>query len=178
MKHFAITAIGQDRLGIVAAVTESLYRLECNIEDSQMSILSGHFAMVLVISAPDDLDESAVEAELVQVREQLGLEAVVARPVAGLGDVRVKADHVLTVYGADHPGIVATVSSQLAELDVNITDLNTRLVEGRDEALYAMMMELILPETLTEEKLRELLEKVGKEAGVEVSLRPLESDTL
>ncbi len=178
MVHFAITAIGQDRPGIVAAVTEALYRLECNIEDSQMSILSGHFAMVLVISAQDGLDEAAIEKELIPVCEELGLEAIVARPVAELDSESTKADHVLTVYGADHPGIVTAVSGKLAELDVNIIDLNTRLAGESDNPLYAMMMELVLPKGFAEDTLQEALEEVGSEAGVEISLRPLESDTL
>ena len=38
--------------------------------------------------------------------------------------------------------------------------------------------EIILPEGLTEDALQETLEEVGSEAGVEISLRPLESDTL
>ncbi len=178
MDHFVITSIGQDRPGIVAAVTDALYRLRCNIEDSQMSILSGHFAMVLVISAQDGLDEGEIEKELMPVREELELEAIVARPVAGLDSESTRADHVLTVYGADHPGIVSAVSGKLAELNVNIIDLNTRLAGESDNPLYAMMMELVLPEGLTEGSLRETLEEVGSESGVEISLRPLESDTL
>ncbi len=178
MDHLAITAVGQDRPGIVAAVTAALYRLNCNIEDSQMSILSGHFAMVLVISAPEGLVEAAIEKELVPVRDELGLEAVVARPVAELDSESTRADHVLTVYGADHPGIVAAVSNKIAELDVNITDLHTRLAGDPDNPLYAMMMEIVLPVGLTEDMLQEALEEVGKDAGVEISLRPLESDTL
>lgn len=178
VSHFAITAIGRDRPGIVAAVTETLYRLKCNIEDSQMSILKGHFAMVLVISAPKGLDEANIEAELASARDQLQLEAVVARPVAEIDAGRPQADHVLTVYGADHPGIVAAVSGRLAELEVNIIDLNTRLAGDPGNPLYAMMMELVLPAGLSEEELRESLDIVGKDAGVEVSLRPLESDAL
>ena len=36
---FAVTAIGRDRPGIVAAISEALLELKGTIEDSQMSIL-------------------------------------------------------------------------------------------------------------------------------------------
>lgn len=178
MNNFAITAIGKDRPGIVAAVTEGLFRLECNIEDSQMTILRGHFAMMLVISAPAGVSEQGLERELEPVREGLDLEALVARQVHDAPAHHQSADHVLTVYGADHPGIVAAVTRALADLGVNITDLNTRLAGDPKNPLYAMMLELTLPEGVSERRLQEVLEDVGRSAEVEVSLRPLAADSL
>lgn len=178
MTNFAITAIGIDRPGIVAGVTQVLYRLNCNIEDTQMTILRGHFAMMLIVSAPDEVDESALESELGPVRKELSLEAVVARKVGEAMATEEKADHVLTVYGADHPGIVHAVTKALAGMGVNITDLNTRLVGEPQSPLYAMMLELCLPLGVDEDAVKGALESVGKEIDVEVSLRQLSSDTL
>ena len=42
--HVAVTAVGADRPGIVAAVSRALYDVGGNIEDSRMAILGGHFA--------------------------------------------------------------------------------------------------------------------------------------
>jgi len=50
--HLAVSAIGADRPGIVAAVTGVLVDRGCNLEDASMSILRGHFAMMLVVAAP------------------------------------------------------------------------------------------------------------------------------
>jgi glycine cleavage system transcriptional repressor len=50
MRHFAVTAIGADRPGIVAAVSNVLLDHEGNIEDSQMTILCGRFTMMLIVS--------------------------------------------------------------------------------------------------------------------------------
>ena len=57
MSHFALTIIGRDRPGIVAKVTEILYRLGCNIADSSCTILGGQFAMILILSNPDMHDQ-------------------------------------------------------------------------------------------------------------------------
>ena len=53
MSYFALTIIGRDRSGIVAQVTDILYRLGCNIADSSSTILGGQFAMILIISHPE-----------------------------------------------------------------------------------------------------------------------------
>lgn len=162
----------------MAAVAEALLRHECNIEDSQMTILRGHFAMMLVVSTPADVDREALESELEPVRERLDLEAVLAREVSELPGADAGASHVLTVYGADHPGIVHSVCAALAERNVNITDLNTRLVGEPDSPLYAMMMEVSLPEGLSPQQLEEALREVAAREQVEVSLRPLAVDAL
>jgi predicted amino acid-binding ACT domain protein len=50
MLRFAVSVFGRDRPGIVAAVTRVLADAGCNLEDTSMTILRGHFAMMLVIS--------------------------------------------------------------------------------------------------------------------------------
>jgi glycine cleavage system transcriptional repressor len=179
-QRFALAAIGRDRPGIVAAVTEALLAHSVNIEDSQATILRGHFTMMLVVAVPESADVEALRGELDAVRARLGLEALA---LSDLEEVDAAAEpeptHMVSVYGADHPGIVHAATSALAERGVDITDLTTKLVDVRAEPpLYALMMELAPPPDLDEEELREALERVGREQGVEVSLRRLESDVL
>jgi glycine cleavage system transcriptional repressor len=178
VSEFAVTAIGRDRPGIVAAISRALFDLDGNIEDSQMSILRGHFAVMLIVQVPDSVDEETLSERLGGVRDQLGLEAITFNAVDELSAAAVQpATHVLTVYGADHPGIVAAVSSQLAELGVNITDLETRLTGTADALLYTMMMELALGEAAPAE-VETALQRVAAQAEVEVSLRELGGDAL
>jgi glycine cleavage system transcriptional repressor len=55
MARFALSVFGRDRPGIVAAVTRVLADAGCNLEDTSTTILRGHFAMMLVVTGPDDL---------------------------------------------------------------------------------------------------------------------------
>ena len=85
----------------------------------------------------------------------------------------------MTLYGADHPGIVHAATAALAERGVDVTDMTTKLAgEGDGEPLYALMMEIALPEDVSAEELGKALGRVGGEQGVEVSMRPLEQDAL
>ena len=176
MRHFALSAIGRDRPGIVAAVTKTLLQHGVNVEDSQMSILRGHFSMMLLLAAPDDLDSDRLRGDLEETAEELELEALTIDEVAFDEATRPDASHLITVYGADHPGILHAVSSTLAALGVNIVDLTTRLAGEGDDSIYVASLEVLLPDDATalETRLRETAER----ERVEVSVRPIERDPL
>jgi glycine cleavage system transcriptional repressor len=180
MRHFALSAIGRDRPGIVAAVTEVLLGHSVNIEDSHATILRGHFTMMLVVAAPDGADVEALRADLEAAHGRLGLEALALSELAEIDpDAEPPPSHIVTLYGADHPGIVHAATAALADRGVDVTDLTTKLAgEGEGEPLYALMMEIALPESADPAELGDALARVGGEQGVEVSLRPLEPDTL
>jgi glycine cleavage system transcriptional repressor len=181
MRHYALSAVGRDRPGIVAAVTEALLRHAVNIEDSQATILRGHFTMMLVVATPDDVDVAALRSDLDAVRDRLELEALALSELAELDSAAEAApSHIVIVYGADHPGIVHAVTAALAERGVDVTDMTTKLAgeEGEGEPLYALMMEIALPGAGDAAELESALTGVARAQGVDVSLRPLEPDTL
>ncbi|MBV8387665.1 MAG: amino acid-binding protein, partial [Acidimicrobiia bacterium] len=64
MSHYAVSAVGADRPGIVAAVTGVFLEHGCNLEDTSMTILRGHFAMMLVVAAPSGLAQEILEQAL------------------------------------------------------------------------------------------------------------------
>ena len=51
MAQLAISVVGPDRPGIIADLTGALAGAGANLEDSTMTLLRGHFAMMLI--APD-----------------------------------------------------------------------------------------------------------------------------
>jgi glycine cleavage system transcriptional repressor len=178
--RFALSAIGRDRPGIVAGVSGALLQHGANIEDSRMAILGGHFTMMLIVSTPDDTDVGSLNRELDEARSRLGLGALTLDEVAEEhGLARPEASHVVTVYGADHPGIVHSVASALADMGVNVIDVATHLVEEEGEAsLYAMMMEVDLPETVAADRLQAELREVADRERLDLSVRAVEAEAL
>lgn len=175
MRSFVLTATGRDRPGIVAAVTRVLLDHGVNIEDAEMAILRGHFAIVLVLSAPE-LGEAQLREELEAVGGELPLEAVTLSAVEQLAGESAEPTHAISVYGADHPGIVHGVAEALARHEVNVVDLSTRVVG--DDPIYVMLLDVTLPPSVDEAALDELLARVGQELGVDVSARALDRDVL
>jgi len=83
---------------------------------------------------------------------------------------------VLAVYGADRPGLVARVAEVLAAHQVNITDLESRVI-GEPEPVYAMHYEVQVPPS-TIETVRAALLSLAAELAVEISMHPDEADVL
>jgi glycine cleavage system transcriptional repressor len=178
MSRFSIAAIGADRPGIVAAVTGVLVDRACNIEDTAMAILGGHFSMMLVVSGPTDLDPATLEAALTPVANDLHLVTMVraiepAVAVAAPGEL-----WTVSVHGADHPGIVHGIAQALAEMAVNVVDLATRVVPGDGGPAYVMVLDVTLPEGVDGDALRARLDEVGAELGVSCRAHESEADIL
>jgi len=176
--HVAVTAIGTDRPGIVAAVTKVLVDHDCNLEDSSMTVLRGHFAMMLVVATPDDTDAARLESALAAATESLELVVTVrtiddAAPASPQGE-----EWAVAVYGADRPGIVHAVAEGLARLEVNIVDLSTRVLGDLDRPVYAMLLDVTLPVGVDSGEVGRALDALGGELGVECTMHPAEADIL
>lgn len=182
MTHFAVTAVGADRPGIVAAVSKAFVEHGCNIEDSAMTILRGQFAMMLVVAAPPDVGRAELEAALAAPAVALDL-VVTVLPVSTADEHQGRAGGVperwtVAVHGADHPGIVHGIADLLGRGGVNIIDLSTRVIGEPDRPVYVMILEVELPAALGAGELREQLEAVAQELGVSANLHPSEADIL
>lgn len=172
MSLLAVTVVGHDRPGIIAELTGRLAALGGNLEDTTMTLLRGHFAMTLLVQA--DASPAAVETALAPMTADGSLlvtvRAVTDEPAAAQGS----ATYVLSVHGADQPGIVSAITAVVARRDGNVTDLTTRLTGP----LYLLVAEVSLPGEADVEGLRNDLHEMAQSLGVEVTLRPADVDVL
>jgi len=174
--HVAVTAVGPDRPGIVAAVTGVLLQHGGNLEDTAMTRLGGHFAMVLVVEVPGDEGAEALETALARETSALDL-TVTVRPIADLDDAGdTGAPFAVTVHGADQPGIVHRVTSLLADHDANVVDLATRQITTDAGTGYVVLLEVLVPGDPA--PLAQALDAVAAELGIDIHLRPDEADVL
>ena len=145
-----------------------------------MAILGGHFTIMLIVSTPPDVDVAAFTRDLDDARGRLGLGALTLEEVADEhGLTRPEASHIVTVYGADHPGIVHSVAAAIADMGVNVIDVATHLVEEEGEQpLYVMMMEVDLPQDVAPDRLKAELRAVAERERLDVSVRAVEAEAL
>jgi glycine cleavage system transcriptional repressor len=170
----AVTVIGNDRPGIVAGVTKALFDVGCNLEDVSSTILRGHFSMMLIVRVPAEVDHRVLEERLAPVAAELGL-VVTARPVEETAQEIQPPTQMVSVYGADKPGIVYRVAEALAGAGANITDLTSRVIGPDDEPVYAVMLEVSAADGPAIES---ALASLQIELGVDVSVHPVEPDLL
>lgn len=170
MHDLTVSAIGEDRPGIVAAVTGLLLEHGCNLADCSMSLLRRQFAMILLVEAPDELSEEGLAAALEEPARRFGLVTSV-REVPHAETTSSGRPHVVSVYGPDRPGIVHRVASVLAGLGANVTDLVSRLA-GDD--LYMVVVEVDLPDEADAGAVANELQAAAREMAVELTFRPAE----
>lgn len=171
MTVLAITVLGHDRPGIIAETTGALADLGLNIEDTTMTLLRGHFAMMLITGGT--ADAGTVEQALAPLTADGSL-SVAVRELPEEQAVGGGTSYLLSVHGGDRPRIVSTLVGVVAAAGGNITDLTTRLSGD----LYVLLAEVDLPSGTDVPALQQSLEAAASELGVDVNLRELESDDL
>jgi glycine cleavage system transcriptional repressor len=176
MPLLAVSTLGADRPGIIAAVSAVLLRAGCNIEESAMMRLRGEFAMMLVLDSP--LAPEQLRGELRDVADTLGL-VVNVQPAAEPADDDTTARRfTVSVYGADHPGIVHAVTSLLASRRVNVVDVVTHVLDREGIAVYVMVLEVSVPADADAVELTEALSGLAASAGVEASISAVDAEML
>ena len=132
-----LTVIGADRPGIVAKLTEALFRGGCNLGEASMARLGGNFSVMLMVEGAD----AAVLEKLVRpVTDALGLRLHLD-PIHGELHRHVEPNVQVTVNGADRPGIVAQATTALTGAGFNILDLNTDVGGTVERPIYIMLID-------------------------------------
>jgi glycine cleavage system transcriptional repressor len=168
----AITVLGHDRPGIIAETTGKLAGLGLNLEDSTMTLLRGHFAMMLVCAG------SASDVEIESALAPLTGDGTLTVTVREVPEEHAWATEgtswVLTVHGGDRTGIVSSIVGEVAKVGGNITDLTTRLAGD----LYLLIAEIDLPVSTDVAGVEGAINAVAASLGVGATLRPAEADDL
>ncbi len=173
MKHFVITAFGEDKPGIVEKITKILYEKNLNIEDSSMTRLNNEFTVMLVVASQDDVSENELKKEFEKVEKEMKLFINVKEIPEEIVENKQEIGEIynLIVYGADKPGIVYKVSKLLADKNINISDLRTE--KSRD--LYVMAIQAEVPKITNMEEFEKEIEKLKEEMNIDISLEKVET---
>ena len=181
MEHYLLTAGGPDKPGIVAAVARILYGLGCNLEDSAMTRLQGEFAILLIFTAPDKAKPALLKSRLKALEKTFRL-SVALKPMAPRerrSPASAKPLCLVSVYGADQPGIVFKVTDLLTRQKVNVIDLTThRTARAGSGSGYILYLEGEMPGRLSPEALEGTLRDQTREMGITVSVKPIETSPL
>ena len=163
-----LTVIGDDRPGLVEQLAALVLAAGANWEESRMARLAGKFAGLLRVSV-DVEGADALAARLTRLDDE-GLTVVIKRSV----DTEPDAFHAcgLDLVGHDHPGIIRDISRVLAEHRVNIEELETEVTSAAmsGDALFRARARLRMPSTMAVDELRGMLEALGGDLMVEVTL--------
>jgi glycine cleavage system regulatory protein len=172
MATFTLTCIGDDRPGLVSALSAPISAHGGSWERSQMARLGGKFAGLLLVEVPDE-EADALAADLTAL-EGVGLLVTWERTdvPAQQPSLRLQLD----LLGADHPGIVAEISAALAGRGIGIDELTTDVREApmAGGMLFEARAVLQAPPGTGMGELQSVLEALADELMVEITLSDAE----
>ena len=153
-----LTAIGEDRPGLVEEVSEFVFARGGSIEDSRMANMQGQFAIMMVVGGTREAIER-ITSDL----ETLSLEAGIHARFTPTGRADVEATprlaYRLTGRALDQSGLVHQVANLLRSLNVNIESMETELEAApiTGAPIFAMDLVIAVPQDIAIQKLRDEL---------------------
>lgn len=133
-----LTLVGQDKPGIVAALTSALFDAGASLGEASMMRLGDNFTVMVVVEYPNG--EARLHEILRPVADRLGLHLHID-PCDGRTRGHPVPDVRISVFGADRPGIVAQVTLALAGTGFNILDLESDVAGTEAEPVYILHIE-------------------------------------
>jgi glycine cleavage system transcriptional repressor len=179
VNYYLLSASGADRPGIVAALTDALFRSGCNLEDSSMLRLGSEFGVLLIFTSPNRISPAAQRKLFRAAERRFGLAVAVKAITAAQARFK-RIDnslYMIRVFGPDQPGIVSQVTNALSRRRFNITDLSTHRTSQRRSG-YILLIEGV-PRTRGDiNRLESDLAKLKTELGVRVTIEPIDTTSL
>jgi len=168
---YALTFISKDRPGIVADVTKVLYENGFNIADSSSTLLRGVFSMILLVEHKSNMTTQKIESLFSMKGIIISVYEI---PTVQIEKPVLEDNFIISVYGADKPGIVHHIAAKLYEKNINIVDLQTQTAGEPLQDAYIMVLEVVVPSD-TDREWVQSLKDAAKEIGTDITIRRLET---
>lgn len=165
---YMLTLVGEDHPGIVAKITSALFERGLSLGEASMIRLGGNFTIMMMVNSP--VDAESIDQTLAPLIDSLDL-CMHLDPIEGHLHQHIVPNITVRVNGADQAGIVASVTTALAETGFNILDLTSDVAGSDQDPLYIMMIEGYSDKSY--EELQQAVDKVIM-SGVDVTVSPIE----
>lgn len=170
--YSVLTAVGEDRVGIVDDLSTLVTKQGCNIEESRMAVLGGEFAIVMLVSGnPGALETLGRMAPARGTELRLRVETRLTRAPRPQGAGR---PYLLETVSLDAPGIVQAVAEVLRRHGVNIENLDTETASApwTGAPMFRMRAHVVVPGGTAVSELRHELEALELERDLDITLKP------
>ncbi len=170
MTTLVLTVIGDDRSGLVGALSGVVADHGGNWDRSQMARLGGKFAGIVMITVPDRSASALLSA--LEPLEHQGLLDITVETAHPDQESAPSTELVLEMVGVDRPGIMHDVSHALASQHVSIEELQTDTASAPmgGGMLFRASARLRAPATTSIDELRSILDDLASELFFDVDL--------
>ncbi len=171
-EQLVITALGDDRPGIVDEMSKVLFKHNLNIEDSRMSVLGGEFAVLLLVSGSQQSIDDFV-ADTASLEQSLNMKILV-KITSSESSPQAMVPYTVEVVAIDHPGIVHKLASFFSSQQINIVDLHTERYAAAHTAtpMFAVNMTIGIPADIAIKALRDEFIDMCDDLNLDASMTP------
>lgn len=168
MTPLVLTFVGDDRPGLLNAVSGTVADFGGTWLESRSARLAGKFAGILLVNAPEP-NVQALEQAL-RGLAPVGLHLTIER--GALDEARPSRLITLDILGNERPGIVRDVTQALNDLGVNIEEFESGLESAAFTGveMFRAHARLGAPDALRLEDLRRALERLAGEIMVDLTV--------
>ena len=172
-QYLVISAIGNDRPGIVNSVSQMIVERKGNITSSRMMAMGGEFSLMLMVEGDSKIIEQ-IQSALPDMESSLGL-TIVSKHTQANRQATERVPCNIHVVSMDHPGIVQQIADFFSSRDVNIEEMNTDTYPAAHTGtqMFALNMVVSLPAELKVAPLREkfidFCDAINLDASMEIS---------
>ncbi len=121
--QLVLSALGEDRPGIIDALSNSILESGCNIVDSRMTVLGGEFAILLLVDG-NWSNMAKLENQFTGLEERLGL-TITRRRTTSRKHRKDLLPYRVDVVTLDQPGIVYNLAGFFSNRHINIQEMVT-----------------------------------------------------
>lgn len=140
--NLVITALGNDKPGIVNELSKAILDNGCNITESRMMVLSGEFAIMLLVTGNKESIER-LNSRLDEIGNSLGL-TIIAKETEQTVSAQKRLPYHVSVVSMDHPGIVHNISDFLSSHNLNIEEIETKTYPAAHTGTPMFSLDMII----------------------------------
>lgn len=174
-QYLAVSAIGNDRTGMVHDITRVITDCGGNIAESRMAALGSEFAMLVLVNGNWHA-LARIESELARLAETGALSVQLKRtePRASRTDM---LPYSVDIVSLDQTGIVAGLSGFFAGRGIDISEVSTRgyAAAHTGAPMFAVQMIINVPSKLPVAQLREEFMDFCDSLNLDAILEPVKS---
>jgi glycine cleavage system transcriptional repressor len=173
MKKVVISVLGQDRPGIIAAVSGILFEQGCNIENVDQTILQSEFSGIFIAGIPVEKDPEILHHKLIDGLKSMAMNVFIKpldhrQPKLEFGE---SEPFVLTTRGPDRKGLVASITRVIADHGVNVTHLQAVFRGTDNPSDNIMIYEVDVPDEVDQKELQADLRRTAAKLGLEIRIQ-------
>lgn len=155
IKNLVISALGNDKPGIVNELSKAILDQGGNISESRMTVLGGEFAMMLLVTGNQECIDNII-SKLEATGEKLNL-TLIAKETQAQETEQKRLPYQVSVVSMDHPGIVHNISDFLSSRNLNIEEIETKTYPAAHTGtpMFSLEMTISIPADSSVRSLRD-----------------------